>query len=127
MSLNWSVRLCTNAAELQAEEEQKITTPLIMLTMALDLPGITADNVEEWIFRLQFSARCGLVYYHSTTKDGARVPWWPSREDITKRIGLSTNVTQRTRKQWIKRVVQHLEYEVEAEIRNGIDINEVRE
>lgn len=62
--------------------------------MPMGLGAITRKNVQEWRWRMGAWESTGR---HLGIKD--KQGWNPSIIDITRRIGLSTNVTTITRKQ----------------------------
>jgi hypothetical protein len=114
MSLNWNLSkiankdtVCFRADSNGERELTGLTHALIWGTIAVDLGEITAKNVDEWKFRLNC---IGLVYDDKTWAE-------ITREDIAKHIGLSTNVTSRTRKQFIAKMAKALEREVSDSIR----------
>ena len=113
MSLNWNLSKIANKDTVcftQHEDGQHLTgltNSLIWATMTVDLGNITAKNVDEWKFRLNCIA---LVY---DEKWQAEI----TREDIAKHIGLYTNVSSTTRKQFMAKMARALESEVSDSIR----------
>ena len=108
MSLNWNLSKIANTEttcwrkDSSGDEVMRgITHTLIFSTMAVDLGEISAKNVEEWLVRLQC---IGRVY----SDEG-----WSSitRQDLTDHIGLSTNVSNKTRKQFLSKMSKALERE----------------
>lgn len=99
MSLNWSATQVTNKEEILDGREWAITECLIFATMVVNLPGITAKNLDEFERRLnlfQFNVE-HLIRGH----DGK--PAYFTRADLERRIGLHTNVTALTPAKWEKR------------------------
>lgn len=82
-----------------------VTDFLIWSTMALDLNRITEENVDEWCFRLGL---LNVVTKHyrpdSFNVIGGIGGFNLNRVDIENHIGLSTNVTGRSRKEWLNRI-----------------------
>ena len=68
--------------------------------MWVDLRGITEKNVAEWQSRYQFAVANRGAMYYVNNKD-----WIPTVDDVRKRIGLTTNVSNRTRKQFEKKIL----------------------
>lgn len=108
MSLNWNLSKIANTESVcwrkdsSGEETMRgITHTLIFATIAVDLGEITAKNVDEWLFRMQCIAR---VY---NDEGWANI----TREQLTDHIGLSTNVSNRTRKQFMGKMGTALERE----------------
>ena len=106
MSLNWSITDVKDWQAINTEgREGTITNTLIWATLSVGLPGITAKNVEEFVWRISvIEGRDGafrriLVY-------GMPVGVLLSREDITRRIGLRTNVSTESRTVWLNRQVK---------------------
>lgn len=102
MSLNWNISkvanhdiVCFNYPEGENGPRQlrQTTERLIWATIVVDLGSITARNIDEWLFRLDCAARI----YEDREGYGAI-----TREDLTKHIGLSTNVTNGTRAAFLK-------------------------
>lgn len=114
MALNWNLSKIANKDTVcfsdHGDGESRLsglTHNLIWATIAVDLGEITAKNVDEWRFRLNCIA---LVYGD---------PSWAeiTREDIAAHIGLSTNVSSRTRKQFVAKMATALEREAAAKVR----------
>ena len=88
------------------------TDALIWLCMMLDMRGITKDNVDEFWFRLTMWREIGGEYF-SYVKDFDKEeigisPWEITKADIEACIGLDTNVSQKTRKQFVNRQMRIL-------------------
>jgi len=105
MSLNWDCNKCANplpANEVEASEREC----LIWGSIALDMGEVTEANVNEWYFRFKFMEKIG----RSITSQ-------PMRMDVIKRwVGLRMNVVTLTRKKWMKRVIDHVERDVDSDI-----------
>jgi hypothetical protein len=117
MSLNWNISKIADHKSVCLRENEngdgsclkELTNNLIWMTIAVDLGEITAKNVDEWKFRLNCIA---LVYDEKWQTE-------ITREDIAQHIGLSTNVSSTTRKQFIAKMARALESEVSNSIRRG--------
>jgi len=77
---------------------------------APDLGKITAKNIDEWLFRLDVAAR---VY---EDRDGFGAI---DREDLTKHIGLETNVIDTTRAGFLRKMTKSLERQGNAAVRSS--------
>lgn len=105
MALHWDTRKCEPPTPICDGDAQNLDT-LIWSTIAVDLGAITKANVKEWQFRLRFLEQCGMAL---TVK--------PMPMHIVHRwIGLSVNVCDKTRKQWLKKVMGNLERRVEDNV-----------
>lgn len=114
MSLNWDMTKVKDLKAIQTEKEASISHVIIMATMSVDLGNITEDNIDEWLFRMS-------AYNIADGTDGFGYekgkPWNPSREDLVKRIGLRTNVITKTRRQFMKKVVEIMERRITNKIK----------
>lgn len=114
MALNWNLSKIANKDTVcfsdHGDGESRLnglTHNLIWATIAVDLGEITAKNVDEWQFRLNCIA---LVYGDASWAE-------ITSEDIAKHIGLSTNVSNRTRKQFMAKMAKSLEREAADKVR----------
>jgi hypothetical protein len=117
MSLNWNLSkivdhdtLCwLPAAEGQKDEDRNmspITNAIIWACMGNDIGTITEANY------LEFYARCMMMSKLFGTplckfEDGKRIGIDITVEDVKAHIGLSTNVSTKSRAAFIKRHVEH--------------------
>jgi hypothetical protein len=94
----------TTSPSTRGKESQKwhpVTDALIWATMHVDLGSITEKNVDEWTWRISLYQRLRGPYMKQ--KDGAfRI----TRKDIENHIGMITNVTDKTRRQWIAKITK---------------------
>jgi len=103
MSLNWSITDVKDWQSINTEgREATVTNTLIWATLTVGLPGITSKNVDEFCWRI------GIIEQHDGAflqrHNGERYEEVPlTREDITRRIGLSTNVSTESRTVWLNR------------------------
>ena len=72
---------------------------LIWGCLMLDMKGITEQNIQEWVFRLNFIKETGGYLWKNHEGEN----WWPNMGTLEKYTGLRTNVKQTTRKQYIKK------------------------
>lgn len=85
------------------EDQQKwhpVTDTLIWMALAVDLGKITEDNIDEWCFRV------GLINRITGRPNlsGGLGDYTLTRKDIENHIGMSTNVTTRSRSAWLTRI-----------------------
>lgn len=114
MSLDWSITKVKQWEQVSLREangaEAAKTEALIWATMSLGIPTITKSNVDEWMFRLSTKEKLkgALINHYVEDKSmpgGLRAePYYLTREDVERRIGLSTNASKLTRAAFLKRV-----------------------
>ena len=113
MSLNWSLKSVVDHRELFTDGSvQPITAALLWATVQVGLNKITADNVDEWLFRSMWMLRIGLA---NLTR--GPTPSAFTRLEIERHIGLHTNADTVTRKQFMQQTLRHLERQVAEQIR----------
>lgn len=106
MSLNWDMTRVKDVEKLNENEEARtVSDILIWGCLTLDMGDITEKNIDEWLFRMTAFERC--TGHALGIKNGK--PWNPEREELVKRIGLTTNVCTKTHKQFLKRCLERLE------------------
>lgn len=116
MSLNWNVTKCDQTAcwKKDSDGDEFMSTMcegLIWTTMAVDMGEITAAKVDEFVWRMNFLIKHGGAVLQ---RDGTCY----TEEDLKPFIGLSTNVVTKTRKQWLKRVMENMERDHNASERS---------
>lgn len=113
MALHWNVTKCADAEALTKKPEWGITEALIWMTMAVDLGDITEKNLDEWMVRLRVVEKTtGPILRDGNGKD-LKV----TREMVERRIGLKTNVINKTRAFWAKKTARMLFEDAEREVR----------
>jgi hypothetical protein len=113
MALNWDISRCKNMEALQVEEtgEWAITNALIWTTMHTDMGSITEKNAALFYARTKVvELFTPLVSKYDEVTD-KRIDYPISFEDITKRIGLSTNVYTESITKWFKKMERFNERE----------------
>jgi hypothetical protein len=101
MSLNWNIEECSE--EIRNDEgEWPITNALIWATMGVGLGEITEKNAAEFYARVKLSEK--LV---GQMLNRGPEPYWITAEDVRKRVGLRTNVSNEGRAKWVNRFVKH--------------------
>ena len=100
MALNWDITKCNNMEALQSDTEWPVTNAVIWSTLAVEIGDLTEKTVNEFYARVKLweTVNGALTY----TKDGA--DYFITLEDLRKRIGLSTNVSNLPRGKWLKRI-----------------------
>ena len=115
MSLDFNLKKCVQSACWNKDDTMtKRAHDLIWATIVVGLNQITSKNVEEWCWRLNFELR----QYGSSSicpSDADSTPFTPG--DLEPFIGLHTNASNLTRKQYIKRACEVIvSYHDRAEI-----------
>lgn len=139
MPLTWSVRNVKDADDVcyytatqtrhydgttRGEEYvHPITNNLVFLTMSIGLNEITEENLDEWEKRMALAYKVGWiskqVVFAGYENDG-NIKWEPrliTRADLERHIGLETNASYESPKEWRKRVMERLEVEGLDEMR----------
>lgn len=109
MSLNFNYSKCVDSDQLvnpvKHDEMHPVTHFMIWNMMAIDMSVITKENVDEVWFRTKLNMLitdcCAASYNDGNDKPLVRI--WPTREDVVRHIGLSTNVSTMTRKKWLEK------------------------
>ena len=111
MGLDWDTEECEQPLP-QNDEERGNRHALIWACMGLDMSGITRDNIDEWMFRIYYSARVGVPMLD--IPDG----WKHAdvRRCLERWVGMYTNVKQTNRKKWLERMTGIVEREVDREV-----------
>lgn len=93
MALNYDMTRVSNIDLLHEDDKQwQISHSLIWATMSIGMGEITQKNFIEFFARLRF------VYALLNVESDITV------EDVQRRIGLSTNVSDETELQFVKRI-----------------------
>jgi hypothetical protein len=112
MSLDWNLKRCDQKACWNSRGEMTSRAHgLIWGTMAVGLHEITEKNLTEWCWRLNFELRVhgdGAV-----VRKGMGLLW--DEADLRPFIGLHTNATVLTRKQYVARCGRILSDEIDRE------------
>ena len=118
MSLNWDITNCKGGEAIKTDESWPITDGLIWYTLALDMHQITDGNIDEFETRMRIHDKM-FAPLISIWKGEARVDRPITRDELVARIGLSTNVTQKTRKQFGRRMFNAMSEETERKLKKG--------
>jgi hypothetical protein len=85
-----------------------VTNALIWATISVDLPGITRENFAEFYARIRFVEELHGAFLIRAEVDGKRPEGeaaFITVDEVIDHIGLTANVTPKSRSAWIKRVV----------------------
>ena len=107
-------------AQIQCQNRMLDMMP--WLAMILKLNTVTKQNVDEWYFRFRFAAA------HDIWSDAKVGVWdengWTTRDvtvaDFEQCIGLTANVSKRTRLQFLKGAVSNMADDMERKIEQGL-------
>jgi len=112
MSLDWSIEQCEDWEELNSDVEWPTTNAVIWATMQVDLGRITEKNVDEFYTRVQIAERIWGIHTYRKNEHGGRESVI-TYAALRRRIGLNTNVIDKTRTQYMKRISDYLIREAE--------------
>ena len=91
MALHTNISNCTNWEELNTDANYSMTERIYFVTLVTDLGEITESNFGEFYARVKV--------YEAITGDNLI-----TLADVKRRIGLETNVSNRTSAQFLKRM-----------------------
>jgi hypothetical protein len=91
MALHTNISNCVNWEELNTDANYPMTERIYFVTLVTDLGEITESNYGEFYARVKV--------YEAITGDN-----YITLEDVKRRIGLTTNVSNRTSAQFLKRM-----------------------
>jgi hypothetical protein len=89
-----------------------VTNVLIWATIGVDLGSITEKNAAEFFARLRFTERLDGPFLIRAEVDGVRPEGeaaFVTEEEVAAHIGLSCNVVDKSRTQWLKRFTNDLD------------------
>jgi hypothetical protein len=126
MALHWSIEKVRDHQELTGDgQERLITESCCWASLVYGIGRITADSIDEWIFRQEFVL---------LTENWVPIAKWPegiepkpgpippmrlTRAQYERWIGFETNVTTCFRKRWLQFRLQKLVQDVETNIRRS--------
>lgn len=117
MGLRWDLTKCENIAELQAKKQWPITEAMIFRCMSVGLMTITEKNVEEFHTRSCMLERIDGPFFSNSKGEGESL----GLDTIRRYIGLSTNVSNSTRTQFNKRIMDSVRRDAEYATRRAKD------
>lgn len=103
MALNWDITKCNEMVELQSETEWPITNAIIWYTIGVDLGEITDKNVGEFYARVKLWEAIQGATLKMYKGDNKTDDTYLSFEDVRKRIGLITNVSDTSRTKFVNK------------------------
>ncbi len=114
LDANWSKLHPAVVFSLNKETNEKEFTPMFLglmwSTLTLELSEISETNIGEWVWRLNFMLR--WLPSHAVAQkiyEPGDPNYYFTEEDLRPYVGLSTNSTRRTRKQFLARTMRVLE------------------
>lgn len=111
MPVVWSTASCNPPTPTGKDDDALWRSCLIDSSGIVGLSKVTEDNVEEWLWRLEFLRRVlsqdvGCLVYN----DGGTIRREPAKPaDIRRWVGLWTNWSNYTRPAFVKRWVEDVE------------------
>lgn len=111
MALSWDITACRNHEELWSDENKSITEQLIWLMMATGIGEITVKNYADVHARIKVleamdGAYINKVEHNLFNGEDTVVPYFYTVEDISRRIGINSNVTNEKFPTWFKRITK---------------------
>jgi hypothetical protein len=104
MALNWDITKCKEMVELQSETEWPITNAIIWYTIGVDLGEITEKNIGEFYARIKLWEAVQGATIKNYIGNSKTDDTYLSFEDVHKRIGLVSNVSDISRTKFINKV-----------------------
>lgn len=105
MSLDWNATKVKNWQELQDDPSEAVCNEtIIFTTMLIDMGQITEKNYKEFYARCSLYEKLHGARRNRLSKDGQLEYIYFTLDEIKRRIGLSTNVTTKTYKTFLKNV-----------------------
>lgn len=117
MSLNWDITNVKDFEELQEGEPWSITEAMIFDTIAVGIGRITENNWYEFYARSTVWGKINMKPLRGP--DG---PLGFTPEDVHRRIGLHTNVSEISRTEFLKKIdkeLDQLQGQAERKIRDN--------
>lgn len=94
-----------------------VTTALIWLCVAVDLPGITEENAPEFFARTRLTEQMHGQQLIRAEVDGKRPEGekaFITMDEVIAHIGLSVNVTTKVRSSWLKKVSSEMDTDADS-------------
>jgi hypothetical protein len=110
MSLDWDCTDCEKP-EAASDEEAVSRKCLVFESGCVNLNAITAGNEDEWMFRSMLLQRIEMSSIMYGTEDW-REKAGHLRSSLRRWRGMTTNVTAKSRSEWLKATMSILENEV---------------
>lgn len=103
MALSYDLTAIADWSDLNKGAEWSKTEALIFATMSIGMNEITAENAGEFYARIKM-LEGAIDSFVSVIEDGEFRSYFFTVEDITRRIGLSTNAGTETRTKFLGRM-----------------------
>lgn len=111
MSLNYDFREVKDFDALHEDEAQRaINDALVWATMWVDIGHITEDNWQEFATRIHMWE----TTFSPHLIDGDGEAYYIKPSDVKRRIGLRTNVSQKTTNQYRTKIAKAVQAEAEG-------------
>lgn len=101
MSLNWDISEVKDLESIKTEEEWPKTEALIWQTMFVDMGSITEENYVEFFMRMRILAAVQDLTFPP-------YPFDLTIEDVERRIGLHTNVSNVSMHSFLMKLKTHV-------------------
>lgn len=92
MALTYDLTACADSDFLMTDKEWPVTQSLIFSTMSVGIGKWTDKNIAEVYARIRFLEKHYGAFMFERDEKGNRKDYFFTKEDITRRIGLETNV-----------------------------------
>jgi hypothetical protein len=110
MALNWSIAEVEDWKELAEDDTQRVVTDAIVWhALGIDIGEITPSNWPEVYARINYREKL-----HGAMCSQGGEPYFITKEDVKRRIGLSTNVITLGRAAWAMKLL-------DGEMRHSLD------
>jgi len=115
MALHWNLTDIKNLKDVcwvnEGDERSlnPITEAIIWSTIVVQIGKITEKNVDEWVWRLYYTSKLGRGKLIPDT-DRYRNP---TRDELMLHIGLSTNVSTISRREFCSRIASSLKQDAD--------------
>ena len=105
MALTYDLTAIADWSDLTKGAEWSKTEALIFATMSIGMDEITAENAGEFYARIKI-LEGAIESFVSVIEEGEFRSYFFTVEDITRRIGLSTNAGRETRAKFLGRMLK---------------------
>jgi hypothetical protein len=105
MALTYDLTAIADWSDLTKGAEWSKTEALIFATMSIGMDDITADNANEFYARIKI-LEGAIDSFVSVIEEGNFRDYFFTVEDITRRIGLTTNAGRETRAKFLGRMIK---------------------
>jgi hypothetical protein len=124
MAVHWGSETCVPPLP-KDDTDRAWRAHLIEWAGVVGLSSIREDNVTEWLWRLRFLSKTlgweAAALCYSEVK-GKHRKEWITLEILQRWVGLWTNWSNVTRKEWVKLRLKSLENECDFEVRQATTV-----